>query len=207
MQFKFDNEVHLTSLENDLPAEQCQTESDASTCPTPTSSNCGLKKVVKLKIDHDGGRYFLTQETYTVVDSVEYPDLELHLNENIYVVDIYVERMRNWTLNEHRQPSDSLIPFNCGRRVIQNWSVYYHCTKQSNKICWHQFNKLVNCKSNSRELFTALFYKVQQLKCNFVSEMNGSDSLVPGHGSFVLFYKFGIGIRLVNVLGVDGAFL
>ena len=122
MQFKFDNEVHLTSLENDLPAEQCQTDSpDASTCPTPTSSNCGLKKVVKLKIDHDGGRYFLTQETYTVVDSVEYPDLELHLNEKEFEnVDIYVERMRNWTLNEHRQPSDSLIPFNCGRRVIQN---------------------------------------------------------------------------------------
>ena len=77
--------------------------------------------MVKLKIDHDGGRYFLTQETYTVVDSVEYPDLELHLNEKEFEnVDIYVERMRNWTLNEHRQPSDSLIPFNCGRRVIQN---------------------------------------------------------------------------------------
>jgi hypothetical protein len=68
--------------------------------------------MVKLKVDHVGGRFFLIEETYTVHDIKEYPDLELHLNHKEFdTVDIYVKSMKNWTFNQRRQLRPPQIRF------------------------------------------------------------------------------------------------
>ena len=48
--------------------------------------------------------------------------------------------------------------------------------------------------------------KIVQLSCDFITEMNKFQRLISGN-SRLLFYKFDIGARLINILFLDGVFL